>query len=206
MCLRPRAVNPFSVRHGYVCWKVRPQGSKEKPELYGKKIVPMGQPKPALESLQAFDSEGNEVDHSKHPWVDVIGLDLACVTGEDIGEQVKYEPSSQGGLQALDKFIDALMKQIDKDAAKPVAIIELQSDFYNNKGTGGKTYFPVFPIIDWVAADATSVPEPVKTTEPETKQTKAETKQAEPEPETAQEEQAANTNEGGGERRRRRRA
>lgn len=197
------AVNPLSLRHGIVCWKVIPQGSKESPELFGKHLVSATQPKPA--PTQAHDKNGNPVDHNAHPWADVIGVDLRCVSGEDEGEQVIYEPSSTGGLNAMSDLMDAVLKAIDEHPDRPVAIIELESDHYNHK-TYGKTYIPKFKIVDWVSMDGVAA-EPAN--EPE-----VETEKADPAPantNTADEGKggataAAPEPEQQGERRRRRRS
>jgi hypothetical protein len=160
------AINPLSLRHGQVCWKVIPQGSKEKPELFGKHSVPATQPKP--NPGQAFDSAGNSVDHGQHPWADFVGVDIACISGEDKGVQVTYEPSSTGGLRALDGYMTALAAQLEKDDKKPVAIVELDSDHYDHKQYG-KTYVPVLKIVDWVALDETVAPAAEPADEPEVK-------------------------------------
>lgn len=198
------AVNPLSLRYGVVCWKVIPNGSKEKPELYGKHLVSIfGNPKP--QGGQAHDSNGNPVDHNAHPWQDVIGVDLRCISGEDEGEQVIYEPSSTGGLNAMDDLMDAIVKAQDEHPDRPVPIVELVSDHYDHKQYG-KTYIPVLKIVDWVAMDAMPTAPAAEAEEAtvETKVAKA-AKQPEPEPEPEQA-APANANEGGGERRRRRRS
>lgn len=211
------AVNPLSLRHGIVCWKVVPQGSKESPELFGKHLVSATQPKPA--PTQAHDKNGNPVDHNAHPWADVIGVDFKCISGEDDGEQVIYEPSSTGGLNAMSDLMDAVLKAIDEHPERPVAIIELESDHYNHK-TYGKTYIPKFKIVDWVSMDGVGAAAPapeepkVETAKVETAKAetaKAETKSAnEPEPQTQEQSPepagSTSTGEGSGERRRRRRA
>jgi hypothetical protein len=197
------AINPLTVRHGIVCWKVRPNGSREKPERYGIHLVPMTATKPDKATKQAFDKEGNEVNHGQHPWVDVIGVDMVCVSDGDYkDEQVIYEPSSNGGIDVLKDYINKhLIPQIDKGKGEVVALVKLRSDFYNNKNTGGKTYFPIFEYVDWVTMDTDMVPasEPVEETtveEPANKNS--------PAPETASTQEQPQ--EAGGERRRRRRA
>lgn len=136
------AVNPLSLQHGYICWKVIPEGSKESPELLGEEMVSMFSAKPDKASLPDYG----------HPWADCLSFELLCLSGEDKGEQMLYKTSSTGGLRATREFIAALMAQLDKDESKPVPVIELKSDHYKHK-TYGKTYFPVFDIVDFVAMD-----------------------------------------------------
>lgn len=177
------AINPFSIRQGIVCWKVIPQNSRETRELYGKHLVGMSAPFPDR-NQQAYDKDGNAVDHAKHPWNDVIGADLFCTNGDDKGEQVIYEPSSKGGISAMRDFINKqLIPHLDKDPSTPVALVKLESDSYNNKLTGGKTYFPILTVVDWISGD--TVPAP-KADEPEGEGETAQTQQqAEPEPKAA---------------------
>lgn len=198
------AFNPLSIRFGYICWKNIPNGSKEKPELFGKHSRMMNQPPLDVASLQAKDSEGNDVDHAKHPWAEFIGVDALCVAGEDDGTQSPYEPSSVGGVRAMRDLIDKISAQLESDPAHPVPVVELESDHYPH-AQYGKTYFPVFTVKRWVGLDdvndvgGDAAPEEQKTT---AKTTKVETA---PEPETAP--AAAEEAEAGtGERRRRRRA
>ena len=136
------AVNPLSLMHGFICWKVIPQGSKEKPELLGEEMRTMYEAKPAKDSLPDYG----------HPWDDCISLNLLCVGGEDDGTQALYKTSSTGGMRACKELIASIMAQLDKDPDHPVPIVELKADHYDHK-TYGKTYFPVIEIVEWAAMD-----------------------------------------------------
>jgi hypothetical protein len=46
----------------------------------------------------------------------------------------------------------ALAEQVEKDQAKPVAIVKLKKDHYAHKSYG-KIYTPVFDIVEWVSMD-----------------------------------------------------
>lgn len=206
------AINPLSLRHGIVCWKVIPAGSKEKPELYGKHMVAANQPKP--QPVQAFDKNGDPVDHDKHPWMDVIGVDLKCMNGEDKGVQVIYEPSSKGGLRGMSDLMDEIAKAIETHPDRPVAVVHLKSDHYNHS-TYGKTYTPLLEVVEWVSMDG-HAPAPAEEKPAEEAPRGRRGAQAEPandepeqEVEEVQETVAASAPaeaQGGGERRRRRRA
>lgn len=201
-------VNPLSLRFGQVCWKVIPQGSKEKPELYGKKLVSVfGNPKPV--GGQAHDSNGNPVNHDQHPWQDVVGVDLLCVSGEDEGEQVIYEPSSTGGLRAMDDLMDAISKAQDEHPDRIVPIVELKSDSYPHPQYG-KTYVPILKIVDWATNDAigqaTVAPAEEAEVKTETKQPSKPTEEPKTQEQSPEAAASTSTGEGSGERRRRRRA
>lgn len=197
------AINPLSLQHGLVCWKIIPDGNpnKEKAELFGEEMRAPHQPLPNKDDLPVY----HNTDGSVAPWVEQITFNLMCLDGEDKDEQVIYKTSSQGGLRAAKDVIDAIMKQIDDDPAHPVPVVKLSGDHYQHS-TWGKTYFPIFDIVKWADMDGAAVEAP--------KQAEQKAKPAE-EPEQAAAEEpaeepqtAAPTPEqsGGGERRRRRRS
>lgn len=136
------AINPMSLTHGFICWKVIPEGSKEKPELLGEETRSMFQPLPNKDSLPDYG----------HPWAEVLSVQLKCVSGEDEGEQVLYKTSSTGGLRAMKELIGSIMEAIDKHPETPVPVVQLKSDSYPHKQYG-KTYFPVIAIENWVSMD-----------------------------------------------------
>lgn len=196
------AANPMSLQHGYICWKKRPEGSKEKAEKLGEVLVPMTSKKPLKDSLQQYGDSA---------WQDQVSIDFRCMSGQDEGEQVVYKPSSVGGLNEIGSFIEAIMKQIDADPEHPVPVVRLAFDHYPHP-TYGKTYTPVLEIVRWVSLEdaedvADEAPEPVKE-EPKPVENARRTRAPEPaaeqdnEPSGAQQAPAAES----GERRRRRRA
>lgn len=164
------AVNPLSLKHGYVCWKVIPEGVKDTPEKLGEVMVSMFDTKPSKDSLPDYG----------HPWADCIGFSLKCLNGEDKGEQVSYAPTSKGGLRAVDGLLGAILDR--EDETTPVPVLLLKSDHYPHK-TWGKTYFPVFDIVDWISMDGAGA-------EPAAEAPKEEPKQAAPQ-ETARRRGAA---------------
>jgi hypothetical protein len=136
------AINPMSLTHGFICWKVIPEGSKEKPELLGEETRSMFQPLPNKDSLPDYG----------HPWAEVLSVQLKCVSGEDEGGQVLYKTSSTGGLRAMKELITSITEAIDKHPETPVPVVALESDSYPHKQYG-KTYFPVINIQSWVSME-----------------------------------------------------
>jgi hypothetical protein len=156
------AINPMSLTHGFICWKVIPEGSKEKPELLGEETRSMFQPLPNKDSLPDYG----------HPWAEVLSVQLKCLSGEDEGEQTLYKTSSTGGLRAMKELIGSIMEAIDKHPETPVPVVQLKSDSYPHKQYG-KTYFPVIAIEKWVSmegvADEASAETPKTETAPTTR-------------------------------------
>lgn len=136
------AINPMSLTHGFICWKVIPEGSKEKPELLGEETRSMFQPLPNKDSLPDYG----------HPWAEVLSVQLKCLSGEDEGEQTLFKTSSTGGLRAMKELIGSIMEAIDKHPETPVPVVQLKSDSYAHKQYG-KTYFPVIAIESWVSME-----------------------------------------------------
>lgn len=137
------AINPLSLKHGWICWKKRPEGSKAAAERYADILVPMHEPKPAFASLPVYqDGE----------WSEQTAITLLCVSGTDEGTQVEYKPSSIGGGNAMKETIGAIMEQLDKDPEHPVPVVELLNETYDHK-VWKKTYVPILRIDHWVAMD-----------------------------------------------------
>lgn len=162
------AINPLSLQHGFICWKVIPQGSKDTPELLGEEMVSMFSTKPDKGSLPDYG----------HPWADCLSFNLYCLDGDDEGEQVLFKTSSTGGLRASLEFVGKLMSHLDEDADNPVAVVELKSDSYVHKQYG-KTYFPVLDIVEWMDMDGVAeAPAAAEAPKEEPKQAAAEVPQA----------------------------
>jgi hypothetical protein len=136
------AANPLSLKHGYICWKKIPEGSKEKPEKLGELLVSMYDAKPVKTSLPDYG----------HPWAEQTSITFKCLNGTDEGTQVDYKPSSVGGSNAMAELIGEIMAQLDKDPAHPVPVIALESDSYMHPQYK-KTYVPVLKIVRWIGMD-----------------------------------------------------
>lgn len=148
------AINPMSLEHGFICWKVIPEGSKEKPELLGQEIRSMFEPLPNKDSLPDYG----------HPWAELLSVQLKCVSGEDAGEQVLYKTSSTGGMRVMKETIGLIMAAIDDHPETPVPVVLLKADHYPHKQYG-KTYFPVIEVARWATMDgvaAAPAAEPAK--------------------------------------------
>jgi hypothetical protein len=137
------AINPISLRHGYVSWTDH-DDPKKKNEIVGEVMVPMTAPLPA----------GSDLKETGWKWSQQLELMVACVSGEDEGTQVLYKSTSHGGKKAINELVTAIMKQLDKDPGKPVPVVELMSEKYKHQ-KWGPTANPVLKIAKWVALDAT---------------------------------------------------
>lgn len=153
------AVNPLSLVHGWVAWS---DYKKKTNEVLAEVMVPASQPLPAYDTLREVkDDEGKVAEYSQQ-----ISFQLQCLTGEDKGEQVRYKATSVGGMNASKELLGAIIAQLDEDMNNPVPVLVLGSDSYNHK-TYGKTYVPVFEIVDWVPLDEAIKPPMTDKEEPD---------------------------------------
>lgn len=139
------ALNPLSLMHGWVAWT---DYKKKKNEVIAEVMVPASSPLPSITDLREVkDDEGNILTYSQQ-----IQFQLQCMTGEDTGEQVRYKATSVGGMNASKEILGEIIKQLDADPDNPVPVIVLETDSYQHK-VWGKTFVPVFDIVDWVPLD-----------------------------------------------------
>lgn len=142
------AVNPLSLRHGWVSWT---DNKTQKNEVAGEVMVPMTVPLPLQTELRDTGWE----------WSQQVAFQLKCMSGEDVGEQTLYKTVSVGGMNAVNKLVGDIMAQLDKDPEHPVPIVTLECDSYQHR-IYGKTYVPVFRVVGW--ASMTDAPEIVADT------------------------------------------
>jgi hypothetical protein len=138
------AVNPLSVQHGYSCWTRYPD-PKRKNELLGENMVSAGRPKPDKTALPEYRSPEGML----WEWNDQISAQLKCMSGVDINVQVLYKTSSVGGIRATTGLLQQVVDRLSKGETKVVPVIRLNRDYYDHKSYG-RTYFPVFTVVDWL--------------------------------------------------------
>jgi len=131
------AINPFSLRSGWVCWADgNINGKREK----------LGEVMDSIATPPAMP----ETDHSAKggEWTEQVGFDLICIDGVDEGVELSYNVNSKGGQGAFADVYKAMMERPDGDYCFP--IVELCQDCYINKKWGKKKiYVPEFKIVDW---------------------------------------------------------
>ena len=129
------AVNPFSFVHGYIAW-----GDGE---VLGESMVSVSEPLPEPPAAPPQARKG---------WEKQVGLSLKCISGEDTGLEVRYTTTSVGGKRGVQTLAVAIAEQVDKDQAKPVAIVRLGKEHYQHKSYG-RIYTPAFEVVKWVGMD-----------------------------------------------------
>lgn len=140
------AVNPVSVKHGWVAWTDYPGNRKN--EAVGEVMVPSFEDKPLLTELPKVATEENGAE-----WVDQISFELRCMNGEDEGQVVTYKTNSHGGLTASITLCEAINKAINTgDEFCPV--LELLVDSYNHP-KWGQTFKPILDVRKWIGLDQT---------------------------------------------------
>jgi hypothetical protein len=154
--------NLATIRHGFICWKAEQRDANGKvikapAERLGEEMFLISDtPKlPPVSSLPQLEGS----------WATQWAIEMRCVEGPDEGTDVVYSVSSKGGLQ---RMRDELLGDVRKRAARgeaPVPLFAFAADSYIHT-TYGKTYNPVFEVVDWLALDAEELHRPA-TAEPE---------------------------------------
>ncbi len=129
------AINPFSFVHGFIAW-----GDGE---VLGEKMVSVSQPLPELDAPPP---------NAKKGWETQVGLSLKCLTGADKGTEARFTTTSVGGKRSVQTLAVALADQVEKDQAKPVAVVRLKKEHYQHKSYG-RIYTPVFEIVEWISME-----------------------------------------------------
>jgi hypothetical protein len=130
------AVNPYSFIHGFIAWG-------QDANVLGEKMTPL---------TDALPEIGAAPEGAKQGWQKQMGFNLRCVAGADEGVDAIYKVTTMGGLKALGELALSVAMQINKEPDAPIAIATLKSDFYMNKDkTVGRTYFPIFEVLDFIA-------------------------------------------------------
>lgn len=183
------AINPLSIKQGFVCWTDYDKSDKRSNEVLDEKMYPMGADLPLKSELPKLG----------FPWNEQYAFELRVMTGKHKGKQLLYKATSVGGLNMIKAIIDQIMLQLDSDEPEYfVPVIVLDVDHYQHK-KWGKTYTPEMNIVDWVSMDdpamtaastAEKAPEPEPEPEEEKPAATTRRRKAEPEPEEAEEEPA----------------
>ena len=129
------AVNPFSFVHGSIAWG---DGI-----VLAERMTSINNPNPELDAAPAGASRG---------WESQIGMSLKCLSGDDVGTEVRYSATSVGGRRGVTDLATALAAQVDKDQTKPVPVVTLEKEHYQHKSYG-RIFTPVFAVVSWMAME-----------------------------------------------------
>jgi hypothetical protein len=127
------AVNPFSFVHGFIAW-----GDAV---VLGEKMASVSDPLPELDTAPPGAKKG---------WETQVGMSLKCLNGEDAGMEARFTTTSVGGKRAVQSLAVAIAGQVDTDQAKPVPVVELDTEHYQHKSYG-RIYTPIFNVLEWVS-------------------------------------------------------
>ena len=149
------AINPMSIRAGYVCWDEGEKAGEVMADLMmGEAMIDpkdLPQTNAEWEAQVGFDLVG----------FDLVGFDLAGVSGNDKGIELQYATNSVGGKRAHKMVVDAIREQYAKDPAKCVPVVTLEMDSYQHKKYG-KIFTPIFELVDWITMDGGGGKKPAK--------------------------------------------
>jgi hypothetical protein len=131
------AINPFSLRKGYVAW-ADPKLNGGKRQKLGEVMGPLSDP-PVMPGVDHSDRGGH--------WADQYGFDLAGVSEGVEGVELVYHTNSDGGAKAFANLYEAIAGRPSREHCVP--IVRLLSDAYKNKTYGRTIHTPKFEVVDW---------------------------------------------------------
>lgn len=170
-----------SLFHGYICWHQK--------QVEWKKAVPLMQSISTI--VVPSDLKGKDGAQL------IRGFTLACMHGDDAGVTAEFSTNSRGGLEMVEKLVDAITAQIDVDPDMIWPVVKLSSSSYQHKEYG-LTHKPELEITGWMTAEEAlrethadedepeaqeTAPTKPAATKTVTRRTKAAETQPEPEPE-----------------------
>jgi hypothetical protein len=144
------AVNPLSMRHGYIHWP----GEGRPREI----MVPLTDPLPTESELPDVDGE----------WNTTFSFQALCVEGEDKGQQVIFKGPSLGFKKAATKMANAISARAAEKRLDVMPIVSLESTSYQHKQYG-KIMEPVIAIVEWKNLDGAAAEADTEEQEPEPK-------------------------------------
>ena len=158
------AVNPESFIQGYQAWD-------DDSNLEGEEFAVVTDPPIIKADLKQVDGQ----------WKKLVGFQMICISGEDKGSNVIYKTTSMGGVKAVSKLMQSVVKQIrtKPDSGKFVPVIELEGESYKHKKYG-KVYTPLLDVTSWTDSGATPDTAAAKPEVPAVKEVAAEPEPAKP--------------------------
>lgn len=131
------AINPFSLRKGYVAW-ADPKLNGGKREKLGEVMGPLAEP-PAMPTADHSAKGGR--------WAEQYGFDLVGLSEDVDGVEVVYHTNSDGGAKAFAGLYEAIAGRPSREHCFP--IVRLKSESYKNRSYGRTIHTPIFEVVDW---------------------------------------------------------
>jgi hypothetical protein len=99
-------------------------------------------------------------------WQEQWAVNLKCIDGTDAGTEAVFKTSTDGGVKAVAGMIDVVRDRLNggQHDGKVAPIVHLEKDSYQNPQYG-KTWYPVFTLVDWMPLSG-PVPAPEPTSPP----------------------------------------
>jgi hypothetical protein len=125
-------INPTSMKHGWI----RFHESKKTGEVSGSVFAE----KPPVPN-----------DGQPGGWGDFVSADLACINGEDFGEQATLSGGQVGFLSAIKPIMEKIAMHLEQGRDDVFPIVELTTTSYENKKYKRPVAVPIITIVRWMS-------------------------------------------------------
>jgi hypothetical protein len=125
-------INPTSMKHGWI----RFHESKKTGEVSGSVFAE----KPAVPN-----------DGQPGGWGDFVSADLACINGEDFGEQATLSGGQVGFLSAIKPIMEKIAMHLEQGRIDVFPVVELATSTYENKKYKRPVAVPIISIVRWLS-------------------------------------------------------
>ena len=135
------AVNVPSAQIGCVFW----QSAK----VIDRRMVPYFSDTPMDMAAIAAESP-HQVIGENDGWSKCVEIDFADVSGSIEGT-IRWNPSSDGGIEAIENVIAETVKRWQMGASENIPIVVRDVQKYVRGGTGNTIHKPILKIVRWVS-------------------------------------------------------
>jgi len=153
------AVHPIDIKHGYIAFDGRSVAQtlpdRDDDDDEGERaemLFPVTEELPHYDDLPRLDIRSKKRD-GKTGWQFQMAIRLVCVEGDNKGATVVWKPTSKGGLRAIGKIANEILRKMDEDD-RFVPVVELDHRPYTSKEYGPQVQ-PLLHIVEWASLEDT---------------------------------------------------
>lgn len=147
------AINPMSLRVGYVAWKDSVKVQEH--------LAAIGEPAVIVENLPQDLGEHTKGDRagSKVTYDPQMSVMVQGIEGDDAGLKLTYNTPSHGGRTALTLLMEEVSKRAETDPEFFIPLVRFDLDSYYNKTYRKTVYTPQIEVVGWGNVNGQKAPD-----------------------------------------------